>query len=203
MAERYDWDNFPIGQTRCVAHRYRQSVISSFKNFAKARGLDWECSTKSDPSSPKPGQRCNMVWITRIEPRKPKPGIERGEPDAPGITGPAVLKMAGVEFEPPKSSKGRSISMRPIYVDLREIPIKERLALYEARKDRTRLSKRGYERFAVGDYEFVDSRITDIVNQIKNSCLSRGLAWRFEVRRVQNPNDAEDRSVWYLVSRLR
>lgn len=203
MGSRYDWDYFLIGQTRCFAHRYRQAVIASFKSWVKARDLDWECSTRSDPPSPRAGQRCEMVWLTRIEPRKPKPGLEIGEAEAPGISGPAVLKMAGVEFVPPKPRPGRPMSMRPIYVDIRDVPIQERLAIYEARHERTRITRRGYDRFAVGEYEFVRSRVTDIMTQIKTTCLSRGLAWRFEIRRVQSPDGPEDKSVWYLVSRLR
>jgi hypothetical protein len=143
-----------------------------------------------------------MVWITRIEPRKPKPGIEIGEPDGPGINGPACLKVAGVEFEP-FEGKGRGLSKRPIYVDMREIPIQTRLDWYEKMRGRTRLTKRGWDRFMVGEFEIVDQRLTDIVSQIKSACMARNLLWRFEIRRVKAPKGADPERAWYLVSRLR
>lgn len=197
---RYDWDQFPIGATRAYPHCYRQAVISSFQSFCNRRKLDWEISTRSDPPSPKRGMRCNMVWATRIDPRKPKEGMSEGEIDE---TGSAISKLAGVR--PPDKLDGVRFHhlSRPIILDIRDIPVKTREELYEVLRYHTRLTKRGWDRFAVHDYEITNVRISDVRKQINRACLARNLMWRWEFRRIQNPNDSADRTIWYLVSRLR
>jgi hypothetical protein len=202
MAERYNWEGFKIGETRAFAHRYRQSVITSFKSFARARGWKGYCSTKSDPPSPKHGQPCNMVWITRIEPKEAELGAGEtlAELDSPEASGP---KRASDTFEAPRDASGRLIRTQPIILDMREIPIEARIEVYERRNHRVRLSKRGWDRMRLNAYDFSHARIGDLKSQIVLACLARNLLFRFEIRRVRSPEGADDTRVWYLVTRTR
>lgn len=207
MTERFDWDNFLIGETRCLAQKYRQSVATSIRGFIRARKMDWDFTITTDPKSPKPGQRCNMIWVKRIDPRHPKQeqhsGLTNGEMDT-AINGFAVARLDGRVFEPPILERTMArMSMRPVFLDMKDVPIQERLDWYERRHNRTRMTRVGWDRCKVGDYEITCTRRTDIILQIKNSLLPRNLLWRFEMRRIQNPEDKADRRPWYLVTRVR
>lgn len=142
--------------------------------------------------------RCNMVWVTRIEPRQ-------GKPEAEGVID-EVGSFASNQSrsEAPIKRNGARLISRPIVFDIEEeFPISQRIAAYDAMHAKVRLTRRGWDRFKVGEYEITDARITDMKRQIARACLARNLLWRWEFRRVQNPNDPWDRSVWYLVTRLR
>lgn len=196
MYESYRWDTFAIGETRAYAHRYRQAVITSFKSYGNARGQQWYCSTKSDPASPKHGQKCKVVWITRLAepPRAEVAGIKPGEfdgPDAPARNG----------FKLPVGKNGKVIRSRPIIFDMRDIPEAD-LQWYLARAHRVRVSRKGWDRLHLGGCGLSCSPIGTIRQQIKLTCLPRNLFWQFELRRVASP-EANDRRVWYVVTRTR
>src|SRR4051794_39906441 len=90
---RFDWDGMEIGETRTFAWTHRSAAAASFAAYAKVRGLDWKCSTRSDPPSPKRGEHCRMVWVTRIRPRQEAAGVtipERDNPAAPKRPEPFV-----------------------------------------------------------------------------------------------------------------
>lgn len=201
---QYNWEHFPIGDTRAFAHRYRQSVRKSLDGFVNSRGLDWKFRLVTDPPAPKPNQRCNMIWVTRIEPEaKPEPnGVTIGEAGA--VNGFDCAKMGGEVFEPP--NRGRRFPgrrLQPVFIDIKDVPIAERLRVFIKWEGRHRMSQKGWERFGVGDYQITDNRLTDLLYWIKKALLIRNLVWRFEIRRVQNPNDASDRTPFYLVTRVR
>jgi hypothetical protein len=128
-----------------------------------------------------------------------------GEPEkCSPFSGTAFARMAGLDLKAPTvGPKVNRLRLRPVYLDMADIPAETRFAIYEQRHETCRLTRNGWDRFLIGDFEIVSLRMADIVSQIKSACLARGLLWRFEIRRVQNPNDPEDRSAWYLVSRLR
>ena len=104
---------------------------------------------------------------------------------------------------PPKRSDGTPILARPVIFDIRDIPQQTRIDAYNQLQGKVRTSQRGWDRFCVGDYEITNARFTNMHAQIKKACMARDLAWRWEFRRVQNPDDPTDTSVWYLVTRLR
>lgn len=202
MGSVYNWDNFPIGQTRVLSHRYRQSVRVSLNTFVKTRQLDWEFSLRSDPTSPKPGERCKTIWVTRVVPQAERlaSGLSNGEQDIPGVE---YSKADGKVFEAPQPRRGVPAITRPVFYDVRDVPIKERMAYHELWHHRVRMTKTGWERFEVGGYAVVPTRQCDILFQLKSALIPRSLPWRFEIRRVQNPANSSDLKPHYLVTRIR
>lgn len=207
MANNYNWDNFPIGTTRAHANCYRQAVINSFYRFIRARNLDWECSTKSDPATPKRGERCNLVWLTRIPPRQlieEKDGMSIGAMPDELIDGPALKLRTGLDLKMPEIRAHMSfMKLRPLLIDIREVSMDERLKWFNDFEHKRRASQIGWERYAVNDHVILDTKMSTIRIQIYSAMLKWGKDWRWEVRRVQNPDDKHDRRPHYLVTRLR
>lgn len=203
---RYDWDMFPIRQTRCFMHRYKHSIVVSLRSFVKARNLDWQFEIRTDPVKLAPGQRANTIWVTRIEPVTAEEPSISGVSDIEdgGLSGSHFTQMDGKRFQDPKpAARSPKLSKRPLFFDVADIPIQARLDYWEKWNTRKRMSRNGWDRFNVGDYEAVPIRLVDIISQLRSALLSRNLVYRFEIRRIQNPNDGEDRAPWYLVSRVR
>jgi hypothetical protein len=193
---RYNWDGMEIGETRVFAWTFRSSAAASFIKYAKVRGLDWQCSTRSDPVTPKRGERCRTVWVTRVAPRKEPNGVIIPEPD-----NPAVQKRPG-PFEPMANQRRKAMEI----LDMKEIPVSERKALYESRSDRVRLSRRGWDRMGLDEWKVVRTQRGELRNQIINACVARGLLWRFHIHRCMPPEAERSgphaNDVWHYVKRV-
>jgi hypothetical protein len=209
---RYDWDGMQIGETRMFQFVFRSAVATSFADYAKRRGLNWACTTRSEPPTPKRGMPCDMVWVTRIEPRGLQSGVSIPEPD-----GPAMLTwdemVAALRHEP--KAKVRPDPFVPVghqkrkglwIIDLKDIPRDERKAIYESRNARVRLSKRGWDRMRLDEFKIVRTQRKAIWDQVITACASRGLNWRFHVIRCAPPESERNgpyaNDVWYAVRRV-
>jgi hypothetical protein len=196
---RYNWDGMEIGETRVFAWISRSAAATSFAKYAKVRGLDWECASRSDPATPVPGKPCRTVWITRVAPRVQPNGVIIPEPD-----NPAMQKRPEpfVPIEGKQRRKGLWI------LDMKEIPEADRKAIYENRQYRgVRLTRVGWDRMGLDDWKIVRTERGELRNQIVTTCLARGLLWRFHIIRCAPP--AAELSgpyadvVWHYVKRVR
>jgi hypothetical protein len=197
VAERYNWDGMQIGETRAFQWVFRSAVATSFASYAKVRRLNWECTTRSDPPSPKQGRACNTVWVTRIEPRKPPNGVLIPEADNPAT--PARPEP----FEPIPGKQRR----KGLWVlDLKEIPEVERQCIYEMRNGKVRSGGVGWELMRLDEGKIVRTRRNDLRSQIILACVSRGLLWRFHIIRCAPPEAERSgphaNDVWHYVRRV-
>jgi hypothetical protein len=149
--------------------------------------------------------KSHTVWITRLDgPRADEAGVIRAETDGFDLSGPFCLKQAGEAFRLPVDRNGRVLRTPPILLDLRTVPLEARRYIYEKWHDRVRLSRRGWDRFLLGEFAYSTTDLRTLLDQIKKSCLARGLLFKFEIRRCMNPDkDPDAPTRCYLVSRVR
>jgi hypothetical protein len=195
--QRFNWDGMEIGETRSFAWTFRSAAATSFANYARVRLLDWECCTRSDPSTPKRGQPCKTVWVTRVAPRKEPNGVIIPEADNPAIP------RRPEPFVPIPGKQRR----KPLWIlDMKEIPEAERKELYESRSHRVRLTRVGWERLGLDEFKIVRSSRRNIRTQIVLSCIPRGLLWRFHVLRCKPPEAERSgpyaNDIWRYVKRV-
>jgi hypothetical protein len=201
----YNWEGMLLGETRVYTHAFPGAARTSFVNFARVRKWDgWYCEIRTDPPTLKKGERAATVWVTRVE--KPTPtngtvvGIEAAKV-ATLLNGPLCLKATGIEYKPVRNRFGNPF--RPVVIDLRQIPLELRARVYEERAERVRISRAGWDRMQLGDFQFSCARFGAILSQIKTTCLPRNLLYAFELRRVEAPDGHDASRVWWLVSRVR
>jgi hypothetical protein len=196
--QRFNWDGMEIGETRVFAWTFRSSAAASFIKYAKVRRLDWQCSTRSDPATPKRGERCRTVWVTRVAPRKEPNGVIIPEADNP------AMPKRPEPFEPISGLQRRKALW---ILDIKEIPEADRKAFYENRQYRgVRLTRQGWDRMGLDEWKIVRTPTRDLRSQIVTACLARGLLWRFHVLRCMPPEAERSgpyaNDIWRYVKRV-
>jgi hypothetical protein len=195
---RFNWDGIEIGETRSFAWTSRSAAATSFAKYAKVRGLDWECASRSDPATPVRGKPCKTVWITRVAPRKEPNGVIIPEAD-----NPAVQKRP----EPFEPIPGKQRRQRLWILDMKEIPEADRKDIYESRSDRVRKSRVGWDQMGLDEWKVVRTERGELRAQIINICIPRGLLWRFHITRCMPPEAERSgpyaNDVWHYVKRVR
>jgi hypothetical protein len=194
---RYNWGGMEIGETRSFAWTFRSAAATSFANYAKVRRLNWECSTRSDPPTPRRGEPCRTVWVTRINPTIEPNGVSIPEPDNP------AMPKRPEPFVPINGKQRR----KPLWIlDMKEIPIAERKEIYESKSHRVRPSRQGWDQMGLDEFKIVRTPRGTIRFQLMNSCIPRGLLWRFHIVRCMPPEAERSgpyaNDVWYCVKRV-
>lgn len=220
---RYEWDNFKIGDVKVFSHCYKQAVVFSFDRFVKNRCLDWQIELTTDPPKPRSDVRCATIWARRIEPdgievnvngpemggldfsfKEISPGVSLGARVNEAIDVPALKRRTGMDLRLPiDGARKNQMSYRPRYVDIADVPIMDRMEIFERWQHRVRETRNGYELSDVGQFYVVSKSYTLLRDEILQTCLRRDLVWRWELRRIQNPNDKNDRTACFLVTRMR
>lgn len=213
--KRYDWDYFKINDVKVFSHCYLQAVVFSFNRFVKNRNLDWQIEITTDPPKPRRDTRCAAIWARRIEPngtdtegensgRELSPGVTMGARVIESVDIPALKRRTGLDLQLPIEGKRTNrMRDRPKFIDISEIAVMDRMDIFERWQHRVRHTQNGYERFGVGDFAVTSTSYTLLRDEILQTCLRRDLVWRWELRRIQNPNDPQDRRACHLVTRLR
>ena len=90
--------------------------------------------------------------------------------------------------------------------DMKEIPIAERKEIYESKSHRVRPSRQGWDQMGLDEFKIVRTPRGTIRFQLMNSCIPRGLLWRFHIVRCMPPEAERSgpyaNDVWYCVKRV-
>lgn len=204
-SNRYNFDGLGYNETRAFSHCYPQAVITCFKSFWSRRGYHVRCSVKTDPARLGRGEKAHTVWLTHLPPldadeAKPDHGVT-ADPTANDATAVDLryARLHGLEIVPPLYRR----AMRVFSLDMQDVPIHIRLAVWEDRHKKVRLSRKGWDRMEIGESDFSRLPVGDLKNQIKLACLSRNLVWRFAFRQIQDPQDVTKRTPIWFVTRTR